>query len=492
MFRCDSSYEIGTGHVIRCLSMAYSLRDLGLLVHFLCKEETGNIYSTIRDSGFDITIISKETPLDHERSLILGLKPHWIVVDHYSIDSKWESQWKDICYIFVIDDLANRDHEANALLDQNFHIRGTELYTKLLPKACFRYVGPQFSLVRKTLLAQRRIPLEKKSKKKILCFFGGTDFSGETLKFLTALKKVTTHAFFQVVVGKTNRQLDEILRFECTSNFEILVNPANWDDLMFEADLYFGSGGIVTWERFIVGLAGVVVSVAENQAGIAKDLADAGLQLYWGNAGDDSYELRIVKLDNLVLDSEELVRMSQKSRSVVRAFPAALLKSIFEPLGAAEFQIKRAMVKDAKFIFTLRNDPVVRNMSKNANEVTWEEHLNWFHRKLSEAESRLYIGFYKGQEFGQFRVDSDGITSVAIQESYRGKGLAAKLISQGCDLYLDELPSKKELTAEIKVDNKNSIKSFEKAGYEYSKSIVVADSSYFVYRKIRPAEIHIF
>ncbi|MEZ0391617.1 MAG: GNAT family N-acetyltransferase, partial [Pseudobdellovibrionaceae bacterium] len=279
-------------------------------------------------------------------------------------------------------------------------------------------------------------------------------------------------------------RLSELQNIQKASHFEILISPPDWDHLMAEADLYFGSGGTVTWERLYLGLPGVVVSVAENQRKIAEDLAKAGLQIYLGSTDSVSYQDCLIKLEAIVKDEPTLEKIRNLGQKTVRPFPTLLLQSLFPNSKDSKLQITRAKLSDSDFLLELRNEDLTRAMSKNTDPVSKEQHENWFSKKLQDSNCRLYVGRYLGKPCGQFRVDllPDGKaqTSVAIAPEFRGKGLSSQLVAKGCDHFQAEFPEQKIFIAEIKESNVGSIKSFEKARFRKISEVRDESGVYWV------------
>ena len=60
IFRVDSSKNIGSGHVIRCLRIANKLRDKSADCGFICKELSGSLIKLIKDQGFKVFLLSQE------------------------------------------------------------------------------------------------------------------------------------------------------------------------------------------------------------------------------------------------------------------------------------------------------------------------------------------------------------------------------------------------------------------------------------------------
>ena len=52
--RADASAEIGTGHVMRCLTLAMELRSRGDEVIFVCRELPGNLCDFLEEKGFNV------------------------------------------------------------------------------------------------------------------------------------------------------------------------------------------------------------------------------------------------------------------------------------------------------------------------------------------------------------------------------------------------------------------------------------------------------
>jgi len=474
IFRCDSSFEIGTGHVTRGLALAEKLRSLGLKSHFVCRDLKGHVGSMIQKQGFDLSLISKDAD---DQAVILSLKPRWLIVDHYRLDETWEKHFEGKVPIFAIDDLMNRKHHCQVLLDQNFHENAEIRYRALTGDRTRLLLGPHFALfkVPDSISPQKHFT---SGPKKVLVFFGGSDANGETLKFLEALKSHSTSHFFQIVVTQSNAKIDQIQALPNGSSYEIFISPSHWPELLKTADFYLGSGGTVTWERMVVGLPGAVISVADNQTEIAQDLDRAGYQTFLGFHTHIQYEQVLSKLEVLLKDSARLQKMSEAGRKLVRAFPMPLVQEIFEPIGNHDLQLKVATLENSRFLYELRNDPHTRAMSRSTEPVDWETHSSWLERKLQQARTRLYVAFAQGQPCGQFRVEASGETSIAIAQAFRGKGLSSRIIETGCALYAAEFQLDRPFTAQIKPENQTSVRSFENAGFRNFNDSKANESDY--------------
>ena len=112
VFRVDASVAIGTGHVMRCLTLAEELREQGNAITFVSRELPGNLCDFVMTKGFQLFRISYgelfDTSLDAARTtMCMTGTPDWLIVDHYGINAEWERLLRPMVRrIMVIDDLA--------------------------------------------------------------------------------------------------------------------------------------------------------------------------------------------------------------------------------------------------------------------------------------------------------------------------------------------------------------------------------------------------
>ena len=192
VIRTDASIQIGTGHVMRCLTLAEGLKYKNVRVEFICREHKGNMISYIKSRGFEVHIIpllkkdtgipslskAKVKILDHADWLgstqeqdahichqILGkLIPDWLIVDHYSLDQVWEMKLQgSFQKLMVIDDLADRSHACDLILDQTYN-RKLDDYKSLVTSKCQVLVGSKYALLRPEFSEWREFSLRRREK----------------------------------------------------------------------------------------------------------------------------------------------------------------------------------------------------------------------------------------------------------------------------------------------------------------------------------------
>jgi UDP-2,4-diacetamido-2,4,6-trideoxy-beta-L-altropyranose hydrolase len=330
-FRADASIAIGTGHVMRCLALADVLESKGVEVEFVCRDIEGNLCELIESRGFTVFRLTKQpehAPLDWHSDAdetIAALSTNaaqclsWIIVDHYQLDGKWEAAIKRCAdKIAVIDDLADRPHNCDLLIDQNFYHDMALRYRHLVPPRCRSLIGPEFALLRSEFLQIRnKQELRDGTLRKIFVFFGGSDADNETAKALRGLKQLhLMDTEIDVVIGGTNPHRDMIKKIcDALPNTTLHCQVSNMAELMASADLAIGAGGTTTWERCCIGLPALVAILADNQEELTKAVADYGaiVNLGWATQlSADDYQNAL-----LSLTGQQLNRMGQLAAALV-------------------------------------------------------------------------------------------------------------------------------------------------------------------------------
>lgn len=325
VFRVDSSALIGAGHLMRCLTLAEELRGDCQEIIFICCELPGNMTEQVKTRGFQIFGLPLGPDIDQwqidarlTKDILVqhNLEPDWLVVDHYGLDKRWESALRTMVKrIMCIDDLADREHDCDLMLDQNYHKNMKFRYKGLVPENSRQLLGPQYALLRREFKAVRQTLRERDgSVKRILVFYGGSDPTKETTKALEAIKIVNRPDIaVDVVVGVSNpkrEQLKEICSRMINTSFYCQVE--NMAELMAKADLALGAGGTATWERCYLGLPTIVTVVAENQRETVEDLAEVGVvwSLGWHKEVDAEDLAQAVK--DFIVNPNSLLEMTRR------------------------------------------------------------------------------------------------------------------------------------------------------------------------------------
>jgi len=297
LFRTDASVEIGSGHLMRCLTLADQLRAEGAEVAFVCRELPGAMFDLLHTCGYrfaklPLAEVGKDSQqFDAEETIQAAgqLFPDsidWVVVDHYELDVLWERMLRPhVCKLMVIDDLANRSHDCDLLLDQNYYRDQDQRYLGLVPEKCVTLLGPEYVLLRPEFAeTKQRIRVRNGSVQRILVFFGGSDSTNQTQKALEALRLLERPDIeVDVVVGSTNPNRNTIQALcDELPNVTFHCQVSNMAELILNADLAIGAGGAAMWERCYLGLPTITVVVAANQESTTEDVARLGAIEYLG------------------------------------------------------------------------------------------------------------------------------------------------------------------------------------------------------------------
>ena len=340
-FRCDSSFDIGSGHVIRCLTLANFLKKKGLFTTFICKETKGNLFDVILKHNHNLVVLSnnkKNIWEDDAQEIIDKIKDFnsskdWMVVDHYFLNKDWETRISSKLYkLFIIDDLCDRPHYGNILLNQNYLPGIRSQYKKILSSKTKILLGPKYALLSPEYKATRKlIKINKKKKlQRVIIFFGATDHKEQTIKCLSILSKINLKLLkIDIVIGLANKKKKLIEEITNKIDNAILhVQIPSLCNLMKNADLYLGSGGTTTWERCCLGLPSIVISTSENQVRQNEYLFNKGVIKYLGKAESVSEEnIRTALL--MFAEGYDSTKMSKKALKITNGNGAELVSKEF-------------------------------------------------------------------------------------------------------------------------------------------------------------------
>lgn len=308
-FRADASVEIGTGHVMRCLTLADALHESGAECLFLCRQHNGHLLDLIAKRGHEAIALPLHeadwpasdpglpahahwlgtdwvTDAADSSEALAGRYIGWLVVDHYALDRRWEQAMRPHCRrLMVVDDLADRPHDCDLLLDQNLG-RRAEDYRGLLPPEARTLIGPHYALLRPEFAALRTESLARREHPELghlLVTMGGVDKDNATGAVLDALAgcDLPPDLRITVVLGPHAPFLAQVrARAETMPRpTRVLAGVGDMARLMADADLAIGAAGSTSWERCCLGLPTIQTVLAENQLMIADALAQADVAI---------------------------------------------------------------------------------------------------------------------------------------------------------------------------------------------------------------------
>lgn len=504
LFRVDASLLIGTGHVMRCLTLAKALAANGAQCHFACREHPGNLIDFIRQQGFEVAALpmpEDRQPVGGDAEVLAlahsawlgcdwatdaaqtkigtgGTANDWLVVDHYALDASWERAMRNVAKkIMVIDDLADRMHDCDILLDQNFYADMDRRYDDKVPPHCQLLLGPRYALLRDEFRQlHEQVNPRSGRVKRILIFFGGVDLDNNTTRAIEVLASVGGHnCYVDVVIGAHHPYREEVEATCAKQGFVCHVQTSQMSKLMALADVSIGAGGTAIWERCCLGLPTLTLCVAGNQAKQIADAASVGLLCAPELEGD--LTPAIGRHARALLENGYL--RCAISRNGMRTVDGRGVIRVIDNLGCNEIDIRVARLDDSESIFEWRNHSAIRMASRNPELINWENHQKWFASLQTSPDRLLLIGQREGLPVGVVRFDiKDNKAEVSIylvpniQPPARGRALL-----QSAEKWLSaNRPRVNIISAHVLGGNGRSQNLFSGAGYEvesinYSKRL---------------------
>lgn len=341
IIRADASIEIGSGHVMRCLTLADDLKKNGNTINFVCRDFPGQLSKLIKSRGHKTILLPK--PIKDHISVVDDptyagwLNVAWdvdaretiqvigddiidlLIVDHYGIDFHWHKKLRErVKNIMVIDDLADRRMDCDYLLDQTFG-RKRDAYRSLVNKQATLLLGTEYALLRPEFAELRDKAIKKRKSfshlKKVMISIGGMDpnnVTGHVLESLAMFDWILKPTI-DVVMGGQSPYLSQVIKQ--AKNHSLSVNMHidvdNMAELMLEADLGIGSAGSTSWERCTLALPSFVIELAENQKVIATLLEKAGAIHLW----KDNTDLQIY-FEKICSNKNILVKMQDAAANI--------------------------------------------------------------------------------------------------------------------------------------------------------------------------------
>jgi UDP-2,4-diacetamido-2,4,6-trideoxy-beta-L-altropyranose hydrolase len=324
VFRFDAGAAMGGGHAMRCLTLAEAMMRAGWQCRFAVSPETPLAVPKLRAHAAEYRELAG-TPADEPAEIgesLDGETCDLLLVDHYGRDAVFERACRAFAArIVAIDDLADRAHDADILIDQNLGRKAAD-YAGRIPAGCKVLAGPAYALLRPDFAARRDEVLTARHGRdgvnRILVSFGMTDPLGLTLVTLQALRDSGFAGRVDAVIGGMALGLAEVhaVAAEMGGHMRVLSDVEDMAELMALADLAIGAGGSTSWERCALGLPALVAVVADNQREIAAALAEAGAARTVAIDGGGFRANLLTELQTVGADAALLKRMSAAAAAI--------------------------------------------------------------------------------------------------------------------------------------------------------------------------------
>lgn len=497
VIRVDASLGIGIGHVMRCLSLADSLRERGAQVTFICRPLERNLISritarkhrvlslpekslSIDESGQsqagDGVFVCDNTLDGTETAAALSdidRKVEWLIVDHYGLDEEWERIVKPYAKkILVIDDLANRRHDCDMLLDQYYLYDNKDRYAGLVNDSCVQLLGAEYVVLSEEYRkANSNNRGNSGAIRNVFVFLGG----GATYRFIEPVVRAILllghkDIEFELVLGA--EELTSELEHDIISSKLPITIHRNLESLlplMARADLALGAGGVNTWERLCLGLPSLVLTVAENQEEIAEYLHNNHYIKLLGKAGQVGSEEISAALSQAITEGVDS-DWSDRCRRLIDGKGAIRVANAMMLDQDTTLCARKADPLDEKRLLDWANDRQTRKNALNSAQISLKEHKLWFTKRLDDKHNcTIYIvETLDNIAIGQVRFERHEEVAFEVHYSldkmFRGRGVGSKLLATGIETFLEQR-GPVGLVARVVKDNIPSHKIFKKLGF---------------------------
>ncbi len=495
IIRTDASLTIGTGHVIRCLTLAKALRESGAQILFICREHRGHLCNHIEEQGFAVQrlpsprkdYVSEDAPAhaawlgapweeDADATVAaitsLQITPDWLIIDHYGIDQRWEERLNLLVdKIMVIDDLADRHHDCDLLLDQNLVPDIESRYDDLLPEGCTRLLGPDYALLQPIYAELHdRIPPREGPIRRILISFGGADsdnLTGRALEAFISLNRPDIEV--DVVIANNSpytASLQELAQGH--PNIHLHGTLPTLAHLMAKADLAIGAAGATSWERLCLGLPAIVVTLADNQVPIAEGLQERGLVQWIGDKDSITKEMIQDCLGDLIENGID-ASWSQRCHQTVDGRGIDRVLAVLTLTPESPLDVRHATLADEALLLAWANDSDTRKNSFSPDPISSQTHRQWFHSRLRDIEGCfIYIvETESGIPVGQVRFEKEEQVwelHYTVAPEFRGRGIGKSLLNAAIQKFRDE-KSGLLVFGRVKSENIRSQRIFKGLGF---------------------------
>lgn len=499
IFRVDASIQIGSGHVMRCLTLADALKNKGAKCTFICRAHSGNMLALIQAKGHSVFALPDDktyinptnlhpsqeyiswlnTTIDEDAqqtiATIRSLRaevPTWLIIDHYALDKDWEKLLRPYCQkIMVVDDIAERQHDCDLLLDQTFG-RDERDYQALVSEHCTILAGSYYAQLRPEFSQWREFSLKRRQQpqlKHLLITLGGVDKDNVTGQVLTALtsSQLPNECQITIIMGEHAPWLESIQEQarQLPWSTEVRSNVTNMAELMANSDMCIGAAGSTTWERCCLGLPTIMLVLAENQRKIAEELDKKDIVYIAFHTSELSKFVNTICSD---ISSAFRIKI-EKSSAICDGFGAKIISARL--FGGAFIRLMKT--NDLQLVRRWRNHDSVRSCMFNQNEISQHEHEKWFLEKSNQSNQHLLIFEIHGapEGFISFNIKDDLEADWGFYKSPNSPRGTGKLLGSCALDYAFKKIGLSKINAKVIISNENSLIFHRRLGFIEEKKI---------------------
>ena len=494
IIRADASIAMGTGHLMRGLALAQAWQDQGGQCIFAMAESTAGAEERIRSERFEVAALNASPGVSQDAAqmveLALARDAGWVALDGYHFDVEYQRRLKAAgVKLLAVDDTGHAGaYAADLVLDQNVHATEDfyarrESYTQLL-------LGPRYALLRREFnhWRNRRRQIAPVARK-VLVTVGGSDPDNVTLRVIRALRLLAEDNLeATVVVGGSNPHGHDLEREVQGGGdaLRLVRDVPDMPQLMADADVAISAAGITTWEMCFLGLPALLIDVAENQTPGARELDRQGIAIHAGSRQEVTPESIAARLKPLLASPERRAAMSERGRKLVDGLGA---ERVVSTMQGGILVLRRVEEADCLLLWEWANEPEVRSASFSSMPIAWDEHRDWFTKKLGDERVLMLIASDEhGLPLGQVRFepmnDGEAEIDVSITPEKRGAGWGARLIDKAVQAAFEQTDLVR-VHGFVKVGNRASARAFERADFRNVGTAQVKGNAAVHYERTR-------
>ena len=450
--RADSSENIGTGHIVRCVSLAKELRKSGIKVYFISKNYKGNILKLVKKNKFLLTkldqFLSIKEDISATSKILEKYKIDSLILDNYNLNSIWEkSIKKKLKKLIVISD-SDKNHFCDILINYNILQNKKKYFLNNNKSATRVFFGLRYAILNDEYQKIKKKINIKKKLKKINIFFGGFKESLELLEIVIDImsSKALRRIKLDIIPG-LNQKITKTINYKLNNrgNYNIHQNLPSLAKVIKNADLGIGCGGTANLERLCLGIPSVVFLAAKNQELLGNALAKK------------DFIIKVKKKNNLINKKHlsSIIKKIYKNQSILEKY-SKKNKLLVDGLGSkriagailgydnSNLKIRKADKKDSNVLYDMVNDIEVRNNAFNKKFIMYNDHLRWFKKKIKNNNAHIFIAEDLNKlAIGQVRFDylklkKKYLVDISIDECARGYGIGKLLLTQA----IKKIPAK--------------------------------------------------
>ena len=345
IIRADGNARIGSGHLMRCLTIADAVRDKGSVVFRCADEESAKL---AKSRGYRVQVLGTDY---REMQSELAQWEEWaqqekkaaerpqcvILVDSYYVKPEYLQALRAYGRVFLMEDMQRQAWPVDGVI--NYHaFAGRECYERLyagqkkllgVGKPAL-YIGPAYVPLRPQFSG--RDFQVKQRVKELLITTGGGDQENIAGRILERIEDGECR--IHVVSGPYNPHGAQLAEY-ALAHPQVVVHQqvTKMAELMLQCDLAVTAGGTTVYELCALGVPFICFSYAENQEALADYAGRRGVGLSAGRYHREPEQVleRIPELvRQLMANRDRRLEMSRRARALVDGGGARRLAEVLE------------------------------------------------------------------------------------------------------------------------------------------------------------------